>query len=396
MGKFLFSGEEKLYLRGVTYGPFHPDERGCQYGDPESVEHDFACMASLGINAIRTYTPPPVWVLDAAWRHGLRVMLGIPWEQHIAFLESVKTADAIEMRIRRTVRLLAGHPAVLCYTIGNEIPASIVRWHGRQKIERFLERLYLASKEEDPTSLVTYVNFPTTEYLDLDFLDFFSFNVYLEQQDRLAAYLARLQTLAGNRPLLLAEVGLDSRRNGMDHQAAALAWQIRTVFSSGCCGMFVFAWTDEWSRGGFEIDDWDFGLTSRDRRPKPALRAVENAYLNAPFPESPFPVSDAWPRISVVICSYNGQRTIRQTISECLKSNYPNFEVIVVDDGSKDRTGEIAGAFLDVRLVSVPNGGLSAARNIGMKAATGEIIAYIDDDAYPDPHWLHYLASAFR
>ena len=112
MGKFLFSGEEKLYLRGVTYGPFHPDERGCQYGDPESVEHDFACMASLGINAIRTYTPPPVWVLDAAWRHGLRVMLGIPWEQHIAFLESVKTADAIEMRIRRTVRLLAGHPAV--------------------------------------------------------------------------------------------------------------------------------------------------------------------------------------------------------------------------------------------------------------------------------------------
>ena len=395
-GKFLFSGSQKLYLQGVTYGPFQPDEHGCQYGNPATVERDFACMAGHGINAIRTYTVPPVWVLEAAWRHGLRVMLGIPWEQHIAFLENSKTAEAIEMRVRKALRSVAGHPAVLCYTIGNEIPASIVRWHGQKKIERFLRRLYLASKEEDPTTLVTYVNFPTTEYLDLDFLDFFSFNVYLERQDRLEAYLARLQTLAGNRPLLLAEVGLDSRRNGMDNQAAALAWQIRTVFSSGCCGAFVFAWTDEWSRGGFEIDDWDFGLTTRDRRPKPALHAVENAYRDAPFPTNPFPASEAWPSMSVVICSYNGERTIRQTISEVLKSDYPSFEVIVVDDGSKDRTPEIAASFPEVRLISITNSGLSAARNIGMKAASGEIVAYIDDDAYPDPHWLHYLASAFQ
>jgi beta-galactosidase/beta-glucuronidase len=95
--------------------------------------------------------------------------------------------------VRDTVRSHAGHPAILCYAIGNEIPAGIVRWHGRKRIEGFLQRLYRAAKSEDPDALVTYVNFPTTEYLRLPFLDFFCFNVYLETRSALEAYLARLQ-----------------------------------------------------------------------------------------------------------------------------------------------------------------------------------------------------------
>ena len=73
-----------------------------------------------------------------------------------------------------------------------------MRWHGRRRIERFLERLYDAAKAEDPAALVTYVNYPTTEYLHLPFLDFVCFNVYLETRERLDAYLARLQNLAGD------------------------------------------------------------------------------------------------------------------------------------------------------------------------------------------------------
>ena len=71
-----------------------------------------------------------------------------------------------------------------------------------------------AVKAEDAGALATYVNFPTTEYLDLPFLDFLAFNVYLETKDSLQSYLARLQNLAGERPLVMAELGLDSRRNG--------------------------------------------------------------------------------------------------------------------------------------------------------------------------------------
>src|SRR5205823_6175423 len=118
-GKFLFAGDEKIYIRGVTYGPFHPGENGCLYHDPETVERDFAHMAEAGINAVRTYTIPPLWLLDAAQRHGLWVMIGIPWEQHITFLDNSDIAESIESRVRQGVRSCAGHSAILCFAIGN-------------------------------------------------------------------------------------------------------------------------------------------------------------------------------------------------------------------------------------------------------------------------------------
>jgi GT2 family glycosyltransferase len=388
-GKFVFIGSEKFYIRGVAYGPFCPDENGSLYHNSEVVERDFAQIAAKGMNAIRTYTVPPRWLLDIAQRYGLRVMVGLPWEQHIAFLDDRKRAQAIEENVRAGVRACAGHPSILCYAIGNEIPAPIVRWHGRRRIERFIERLYLAAKAEDPDGLITYVNYPTTEYLQLPFVDFVCFNVYLESQERLESYLARLQSIAGDRPLVITEIGLDSRRNGEDAQARVLDWQIRTTFASGCAGAFVFSWTDEWHRGGYDIEDWDFGLTKRDRRPKPALSAVCRA-----FTEVPFPKDLCWPRISVVVCSCNGERTIRDCFEGLQRLIYPNFEVIVVDDGSSDSTAAIANEY-GFRVISTENRGLSSARNTGLEAATGEIVAYTDDDARPDPHWLMYLASTF-
>src|SRR3989475_12340703 len=99
-----------------------------------------------------------------------------------------------------------------------------------------------------------------------------------------------------------------------------------------------------------------------------------------------------WPRISVVVCSFNGASTIRDTLN-CLRMlDYPDFEVIVVDDGSTDSTPQIISEYR-VRLISTENRGLSQARNAGIQAATGEMVAFIDDDAYPDIHWLKFLAS---
>jgi len=388
-GKFIFVGNEKLYIRGVTYGTFCPDEDGNEYHDPEVVERDFAQMAANGLNAVRTYTVPPRWLLDVAQRHNLRVMVGLPWEQHVAFLDDKKRVRSIEERVGNGVRACAGHPAILCYAIGNEIPAPIVRWYGHRRVERYLERLYRIAKAADPEGLVTYVNYPTTEYLQLPFLDLVCFNVYLEGPELLDAYLARLQNIAGDRPLIMAEIGLDSRRHGEDAQARALDWQVRTAFATDCAGAFVFAWTDQWYRGGYAIEDWDFGLTDRDRRPKLALGAVRNA-----FAEVPFPPNLPWPRVSVVVCSYNGARTIGDCLEGLLHLEYPDFEVIVIDDGSTDSTAAIAAEY-GVRLISTENRGLSHARNLGMEAATGEIVAYLDDDACPDPQWLTYLAATF-
>ncbi|SDD96646.1 glycosyltransferase [Niabella drilacis] len=387
-GKFIFCDNKKYFIKGVTYGTFAPDIGGHQFPPLWQVEQDFRLMQASGINSVRVYTVPPAGLLDLAAQYNLKIMVGLPWEQHITFLDKDTRGEIIQ-RVGKAVAACAQHPAILCYTIGNEIPASIVRWYGKKKVEKFLRQLFDAVKLADPEGLVTYVNYPTTEYLNLDFLDFYSINVYLETPEKLSGYLARLHNLCGDRPLLLAEMGLDSQRNGEEQQAAAIGWQIQMVLGKGCAGLFVFSWTDEWWRGGLEILDWDFGIVDRQRRPKPAMAVVAGTFSAIQQSINPVAIS-----FSVVVCSYNGSKTIGQCLEGILQLRYDNYEVIVVDDGSRDNLAEIVSRY-PVQLIRTPNRGLSNARNTGMKAATGEVIAYIDDDAYPDPDWLNYLSYAF-
>lgn len=389
-GPWLESDGERLLVRGTTYGTFAQRD-GQPFPSRTVVAADFAAIASAGANVVRTYTVPPVWLLDAAAAAGLRVLVGLPWEQHVAFLDDPGRAASIEARVRAGVRACARHSAVLCFAVGNEIPAAIVRWHGARRVERFLRRLCTAVREEHPGALVTYVNYPSTEYLELPFLDLVCFNVFLEDETSFEAYIARLQNLTGDRPLLLTEIGLDSRRNGAAEQARLLARQLRTAYRLGVAGAFVFAWTDEWHRGGHDVDDWDFGLVDRDRRPKPALHAVTEVFAE------PVPAPAAgWPQATVVVCSYNGSRWIAECLEALQALEYPNYEIVVVDDGSTDATASITVGFPAVRLISTPNGGLSRARNRGLEEATGEVIAYLDDDARPHPSWLTHMVLALE
>jgi len=388
-GKFLIRGGQPFFIRGVTYGTFAPDANGDQYPDQQQVTRDFHAIAANGFNTVRCYTVPPARVLDAAAYCGLQILAGLTWEQHVSFLDDGTRARDVLRRVHGQVASCREHESILGFTVGNEIPASIVRWYGRKRIQRFLSELFDISKTVFPRALATYVNFPTTAYLELPFLDFVSYNVYLEEETKLSAYLKRLQNIAGDLPLVLAEIGLDSRRNGEIAQAHSLEWQIRTAFREGCAGAFVYAWTDEWHRGGQPIEDWDFGLTTRAREPKAALRRVRSIMEEVPFKNSRF-----WPKVSVVVCSYNGAGTIRDTLEHLSRLDYPNYEVIVVNDGSKDATPEIAKEY-GIHLISTPNQGLGQARNQGLAAARGEFVVYIDDDAYPPPLWLKYLVSAF-
>src|SRR5439155_9061127 len=121
----------------------------------------------------------------------------------------------------------------------------------------------------------------------------------------------------------------------------------------------------------------------------PALHALAGA-----LPETPFPPQIKWPLISVVVCTCNGSRTLAQCLQAIEQLDYPDFETIVVDDGSTDDTSKIASQF-DVSVIRTQNMGLSSARNTGLDAAKGESVAYLDDDAYPDGQWLKYLAHTF-
>ncbi|MEZ5419270.1 MAG: glycosyltransferase [Vicinamibacterales bacterium] len=391
-GKFLEADGRRFLVKGVTYGTFAPDASGVQFPARSRVEADFAAMAAAGINTVRTYTPPPGAVLDLAARHGLRVMAGIPWTQHVAFLDTPAAARRIRREVAAEVARMAGHPAALLFAVGNEIPPGIVRWHGQRRIERFLQALYAEAKAAAPEALLAYANFPPTEYLELDAFDVCAFNVYLHREEDLRAYLGRLQHLAGTRPLLLAEAGADSIREGLDGQAQLTAAQVATAFTEGAAGAIAFAWTDEWWRGGRTVDDWAFGLVDTDRRPKPALAAVSRVFAAAPFGAD---AQQAWPTVSVVVCAYNAADTLDDCLQSLRRLTYPRVEVIVVDDGSCDATAEIARRHPWVRLVSQRNAGLSAARNVGLAHATGEIVAYTDADVRVDPDWLTYLVQPF-
>jgi GT2 family glycosyltransferase len=389
-GKSLYVGDSKLPVRGVTYGTFARGEDGQCFPAREQVADDFKGMAAAGINALRTYTVPPCWLLDLAAEHGLRVLMGIDWEDHMAVLEDRRRLGAIQRRVAQAVHETAGHPAVLCYLLGNEIPASIVRWYGWRRMERFLASLYRTAKREDPDALVTYANYPGTEYLRLPFLDLVSFNVYLEQEATFDAYLAHLQTIAGDQPLLVTETGLDSRSHGLLAQQRALSRQIRSACARGCAGIFLFAWTDEWYRGGATIEDWDFGLVDRQRRPKPALAAVSQG-----FAKMPLPIDPRWPKVSVVVCAFNAEATLDQCLATIRELRYRDYEVIVIDDGSTDSTAAIARRH-GVRLLTTENQGLASARNAGLALARGEIVAYLDSDARPDPEWLAHIVATFE
>ncbi len=79
--------------------------------------------------------------------------------------------------------------------------------------------------------------------------------------------------------------------------------------------------------------------------------------------------------ISVVVCAYNAERTMEPCLQSLVDCPYPNYEVIVVNDGSTDKTGEISHRYEGgrIRVIDQPNMGLSAARNVGIEAAKGSI-----------------------
>ncbi|MDO5369600.1 glycosyltransferase family 2 protein [Paracoccus sp. (in: a-proteobacteria)] len=104
------------------------------------------------------------------------------------------------------------------------------------------------------------------------------------------------------------------------------------------------------------------------------------------------------PRFSIVIPAYNRADTIGRAIESCLAQTCPDFEVIVVDDGSRDNTAAAVEAMGDprIRCIRQPNAGASAARNTGAGAAAGEFLAFLDSDDEFLPHKLQRLEAAIR
>jgi glycosyltransferase involved in cell wall biosynthesis len=101
------------------------------------------------------------------------------------------------------------------------------------------------------------------------------------------------------------------------------------------------------------------------------------------------------PKFSIIIPVYNCERTIRQCLNALSSLDYPSYEIIIVDDGSTDRTAQICRSYQKITLISISNGGPSRARNIGVTNATGEILAFTDGDCIVQKNWLRELQKGF-
>lgn len=103
------------------------------------------------------------------------------------------------------------------------------------------------------------------------------------------------------------------------------------------------------------------------------------------------------PKVSVIMPAYNVEDYIGESIESVLKQTYTDFELLVINDGTKDRSGEIAISYADrdgrIRVIDRENGGLPAARNTGLQEAQGRYIAFLDSDDLWRRDYLEKIVS---
>ena len=107
-GKFLYLGNKKFFVQGVTYGAFPPNSEGHQFPEPTDVAQDFSLMQKAGINSILTYTVPPLSLLDQAQEYGIRVIVNIPWMEYVCFLDHSNSRREIRRQVKEAVACAGG------------------------------------------------------------------------------------------------------------------------------------------------------------------------------------------------------------------------------------------------------------------------------------------------
>ena len=100
-------------------------------------------------------------------------------------------------------------------------------------------------------------------------------------------------------------------------------------------------------------------------------------------------------KISIVVPVYNGEKYISKCLDSLINQLYKNIEIIIINDGSSDNTEKICNKYKEIdsriKLISVDNGGVSRARNIGIENATGQFLMFCDSDDYASKDWCKLL-----
>src|SRR5215470_1932071 len=172
-GKHLSVGGRPFRIRGVTYGSFATRSDGEAFPNPHRVRSDFAMMAAAGLNTVRTYGAPPADVLGLAEESGLRLLVGLHYEDWRSVPETGRRArrrilDAGRRAVASAMERCAGRASVIALSVGNEVPSDLVRVHGSGAVEETLSELIEEVHAADAGMLATYCNYPPTEYLQVE------------------------------------------------------------------------------------------------------------------------------------------------------------------------------------------------------------------------------------
>lgn len=385
-GKFLFQGDEKLFMKVLRV-------RTLPTRDLRETSLNTVWIASPTHEDVSRATGEGLLVVvDLGFEAVMRASRQEQrewWRRTVDFLDTIEHEDRVV-----AVDLGAGHSTATLNALGER------RWLGR--IRSALHRL----RRLAGTKLITNTLSVRREGRQFRFghsiepvdpartfhqmvrlpVDFVSFEIRDQDPSDLRASLAILQIVCYDLALVAHLPALDSKSMGSVLHAEKVETQIRLGFNAACAGIVLPMWQDDETLAG--------GLIDPRGAVKPALAAASRA-----FRDTPFGALQLWPSVSVVICGFNSADTLNECLAHCATLNYPNYEVVVVIDRSSDGSEAIAQRWSNSHgfktLVPVENRGLSAARNVGASHATGEILAYLDADAYPDSDWLKFLAMAF-
>ena len=362
-GKSFVLGAACFPFRGVKYrAPARP--AGPAKDEALPLEHDLAAMAATGYSVVSLPPPPPraVEILAAS---GMKCMLDLE-DLHLERLESGsrragrKFARETAAELRPLVAAMASSGVLIGVIVNAASPPAASR------AQRSAEYLAMLLRDIDPCLLAAWRTEAPLEAACPAEFDFLVADCRVQRWDDLPGTLMASHSAVGDRPLVLGRVRL---ADGPPSPPPDAAWLADQTLRSGAAGLL----SPEPAR-------------SDESEPEPNVIAA-----------SPRTVRDLnvdWPGVSVVISAYNAAATLEECLAHCDRLEYPRLEVIVVNDGSTDATAEIARRHSNARLINIPQSGLSTARNVGWRSASGELVAYLDADAYPSPDWPFYLALA--
>ncbi|MBF6568569.1 MAG: glycosyltransferase [Candidatus Binataceae bacterium] len=358
-GKFFLRGDQKFFIKAVRLdGPIiatNFDDKLRTLSRVEELHRDH--ITALVLTAEQAEA-----ALELAAMGGLYVLVELSLDPDSLWSRS--SLRAAESWIESNVRSLGGRAGLLGFLIDCPVPQDALRAHGLRAARRALRRLLNLIRE--PGFAAGIHHRIETRSLALDDEDFVYTDAVGLSPLELRDYLVSIHNLADSRPVIIEFNGANP---SLDELAA-------TAFGMGAAGVVAPA-------ALIPPPDQALAVTAHPADSKPFLA------LNGDCP----PVPAETPMVSVVICAYNAERTMRACLEALARLDYSNYEVIVVDDGSRDRTAEISAGFPQFRLIRQLNKGLSAARNVGLHAARGEIVAYTDSDCVVDPHWLTFMAG---